>query len=64
MNEQDSVFLSNQAIGSIMMALQKCIMEQQDITEILRSMQLVQSDDGLMVQNPPVFQVDSEDEAE
>tara|TARA_R110000824_G_scaffold384619_1_gene578684 strand:+ start:27 stop:218 length:192 start_codon:yes stop_codon:yes gene_type:complete len=62
MNEQDSDFLSHQAIGSIMMALQKCIMEQEDITEILRSMEFVQTDDGLMVQNPPVFQVDNDEE--
>jgi hypothetical protein len=46
--------LSNQAIGAIMMALQKGIMEQVDITETLQEFVLVDGDDGLVVENPPV----------
>ena len=46
--------LSNQAIGAIMMALQKGIMEQADITEILQGFEVVESDDGLIVENPPI----------
>tara|TARA_Y100000310_G_C20215458_1_gene593317 strand:+ start:245 stop:433 length:189 start_codon:yes stop_codon:yes gene_type:complete len=46
--------LSNQAIGAIMMALQKGIMEQVDITETLQEFVLVDSSEGLMVENPPV----------
>jgi len=47
--------LSNQAIGAIMMALQKGIMEQVDITSVLQEFKLVETDDGLVVENPPVF---------
>ena len=46
--------LSNQAIGAIMMALQKGIMEQTDITSILKDFNLVEdADQGLVVENPP-----------
>ena len=31
--------LSNQAAGALMMALQKCLLEQQDITGILNDME-------------------------
>jgi len=47
--------LSNQAIGAIMMALQKGITEQIDITNILQEFNLVEGSDGLVVQNPPMF---------
>jgi hypothetical protein len=50
--------LSNQAIGSIMMALQKGIMEQTDITVLLQDFNLVETDDGLVVENPPIVNVD------
>lgn len=47
--------LSNQAIGAIMMALQKSLLEQQDIVPMLKNMNLVRMDDGeLLVENPPV----------
>ena len=47
--------LSNQAIGAIMMALQKSLLEQEDIVPMLRNMNLVQMDDGeLLVENPPI----------
>jgi|TARA_R110002020_G_C15793157_1_gene730398 hypothetical protein len=52
--------LSNQAIGSLMMAVQKGIMEQSDITELLKDFELVDSDDGLIVENPPLLQVNPE----
>ena len=47
--------LSNQAIGAIMMALQKSLMEQSDIVPMLIEMDFVQMDDGkLLVENPPM----------
>tara|TARA_Y100000310_G_scaffold242838_1_gene247054 strand:- start:10989 stop:11189 length:201 start_codon:yes stop_codon:yes gene_type:complete len=52
--------LSNQALGAIMMALQKGIMEQLDITEILKNFTLVESVDGLLVENPPVVKITEE----
>jgi|TARA_R110000824_G_scaffold43928_5_gene128195 hypothetical protein len=47
--------LSNQAIGAIMLSLQKGIMEQLDITGLLQDFELIESDDGLIVENPPVL---------
>jgi len=49
--------LSNQAIGALMMALQKGLMEQTDITQMLKDFVLVSSDDGLLVENPPILEV-------
>ena len=47
--------LSNQAVGAIMMALQKSLMEQTDIVPTLQSMSFVIMDDGeLLVENPPL----------
>ena len=47
--------LSNQAVGAIMMALQKSLMEQSDIVPVLQGFD-VQVDDTnqLVVINPPV----------
>ena len=56
--------LSNQAIGALMLALQKGLMEQADITELLQDFELMDTDDGLVVQNPPVLRVANEEESE
>ena len=45
--------LSDQAVGAVMMALQRSILEQSDIVPVLKSFELRNSDDGLMVMNPP-----------
>ena len=46
--------LSNQAIGSIMMALQNSILKQEDVTEVLRGFKVVVNGEGqLYVENPP-----------
>ena len=52
--------LSNQAVGAIMMALQKSLMEQTDIVPILKEMELVTEENGttLMVENPPVVSLE------
>ena len=48
--------LSNQAIGAIMMALQKSLVQQSDIVPILKGLKLVQMDNGeLLIENPPQF---------
>ena len=49
--------LSNQAVGAIMMALQRSLMEQTDIVPILTNFQ-VQIDDSneLVIMNPPVVE--------
>jgi len=47
--------LSNQAVGALMMALQKSLMEQSDIVPVLTGMDFVSDDEGeLSVTNPPV----------
>lgn len=54
--------LSNQAIGSIMMALQKAILNQEDVTAILRGFEFGGDDNNeLVVMNPPTVPA-SEDE--
>ena len=54
--------LSNQAVGAVMMALQKSLMEESDITPVLKGFILVESDDGLVVTNPPVLSFDKDSE--
>ena len=58
--------LSNQAIGALMMALQKSLMEQSDIVPILQEFEFEKTDDTkrwgtkngeLQVANPPTFSV-------
>jgi len=53
--------LSNQAIGALMMALQQGIMEETDITETLRNFELINTADGLIVENPPIVHAMAEE---
>jgi len=47
--------LSNQAMGALMMALQKSLMDQSDITTTLKQMEFkVDENEQLVVENPPV----------
>lgn len=47
--------LSNQAVGAVMMALQKSLMEQSDIVPVLRGFKLEVDDIGeVVVINPPM----------
>ena len=47
--------LSTQAIGAIMMALQKSLLEQSDIVPTLQGFEIQVDDSGeLVVMNPPV----------
>ena len=51
---------SNQALGALMMSLQKCLMEQSDITEILKGFDLVVNENNeIVVVNPPTVKVDT-----
>ena len=50
--------LSSQAIGAIMMALQKSLIEQKDIVPTLEGFEIQIDDSGqLVVMNPPTFEV-------
>ena len=52
--------LSNQAVGAIMMALQKSLMEQSDIVPVLRNFKVQIDDAGeLVVVNPPKVEIKS-----
>ena len=51
--------LSNQAVGAIMMALQKSLMEQTDIVPVLRNFNVQVDDSGeLVVMNPPTVKTE------
>ncbi len=50
--------LSNQAVGALMLALQKSLMEQSDIVPVIRGFLLIDSEDGLVITNPPVVSMD------
>ena len=44
---------SNQAMGAIMMALQESLLNQMDIVPILQNFDLILTEEGLIVNNPP-----------
>ena len=54
--------LSNQALGAIMMALQESLLSQSDIVPILKGFKLQESDEGLVVNNPPTVRFTDETE--
>jgi len=60
--KQENMKLSNQALGAIMMALQESLLNQLDIVPILQNFDLIATQDGLVVNNPPTvrFSDDSE----
>ena len=52
--------LSNQAVGAVMMALQKSLMEQTDIVPVLRGFKLEVDDVGeVIVTNPPAVKAEN-----
>jgi|TARA_B100000242_G_scaffold206405_1_gene149755 hypothetical protein len=62
----DKMQLSNQALGAIMLALQESLLEQTDIVPVLKGFTLQESNDGLVITNPPTvrFTDDTEVTAE
>jgi len=49
--------LSSQAVGALLMTLQKCLSEQTDITELLADWELAVQEDEIVVLNPPTTTV-------
>jgi hypothetical protein len=45
--------LSDQALGAVMMALQKSLLEQSDIVPVLKGFKFEMREDELLVTNPP-----------
>jgi hypothetical protein len=56
--------LSNQAIGAVMMALQKSLMDQSDIVPVFQEFVFKETDDGLIVENPPILEFGQQEEEE
>ena len=52
--EEKNMFLTDQALGAVMMALQRSLMDQSDIVPILKGFKFRLSEEGLMVLNPPL----------
>lgn len=53
--------LSNQAMGAVMMALQKSLLEQTDIIPILEDFNFQCNDqEQLIILNPPNFKIDND----
>jgi len=53
----ETMKLSNQALGAVMMALQESLLNQLDIVPILKNFELYLTEDGLVVKNPPTVRV-------
>ncbi len=58
MSDEKEMYLSDQAMGALMMALQRSLLEQSDIVPVLKGFKLRLSEDGLMVMNPPTVKID------
>ena len=59
--------LSDQALGAIMLALQKSLLEQSDIVPMLKDFELVPTDgqqEELLITNPPVVEFANNDDTE
>jgi|TARA_R100000664_G_C2755090_1_gene142725 hypothetical protein len=54
--------LSTQALGAVMLALQESLLNQLDIVPILQGFELVESEAGLVVKNPPTVRFTDESE--
>jgi hypothetical protein len=53
--------LTDQALGALMMALQRSLLEQSDIVPVLKDFKFRLSEDGLVVMNPPLVKFDAEE---
>lgn len=54
--------LSDEALGAIMLALQKSLMEQSDIVPVLKGFNFqANEEEELMVMNPPIFKMNNDD---
>ena len=51
--------LSNQAVGALLVTLQKCLSEQVDITDLLKDWNLEERDNEIYVLNPPYVKKDN-----
>ena len=61
MSNNEDMQLTEQAMGALMMALQKSLMEQSDIVPVLRGFKFRLCRAGLMVMNPPLLKLGHEE---
>jgi len=54
--------LTDQALGALMLALQNSLMNQTDIVPVLKEFNFTATDNGLVVDNPPVVDMSDSDE--
>lgn len=59
-NLQEAV-LSDEALGSLMMCLQKSLLEQSDIVPVLKKLRFANVEGQLFVVNPPVVKFNTEE---
>ena len=57
------MYLTDQAMGAVMMALQKSLLEQSDIVPVIKGFKFKLSDEGLVVLNPPLVKINEEVQA-
>tara|TARA_Y100001938_G_C7827855_1_gene299833 strand:+ start:123 stop:323 length:201 start_codon:yes stop_codon:yes gene_type:complete len=64
--DSKDMHLSDQALGALMMALQKSLLEQSDIVPVLKGFKFRLSEQGLIVMNAPLVKMreDFEDSGE
>jgi hypothetical protein len=54
------MYLTDQAVGAVMMALQKSLLEQSDIVPVIKEFKFKLSEEGLVVLNPPMVKLNEE----
>ena len=54
--------LTDQALGALMLALQNSLMNQTDIVPVLKEFNFTATDNGLVVENPPVVDMSDNNE--
>ena len=52
--------LSDQALGAVMMALQKSLLEESDIVPVLKGFNFILNEEELVVTNPPKVKFNTE----
>tara|TARA_R110002126_G_scaffold154928_1_gene301968 strand:+ start:347 stop:556 length:210 start_codon:yes stop_codon:yes gene_type:complete len=50
---------SNQATTTLLMTLQKCLLEETDIVDILKEWEIKEENGELFVLNPPIIKIDN-----
>tara|TARA_R110002074_G_scaffold400547_1_gene596230 strand:+ start:408 stop:662 length:255 start_codon:yes stop_codon:yes gene_type:complete len=56
-DNDSNMYLTDQALGAVMMSLQKSLMEQTDIVPVLKEFKFRLSEQGLVVINPPLIKL-------